>query len=207
VIGVAIDERFAGLLAVADEPKPGAAEAVGGLQRMGLRTAMLSGDNAAAARVVGARVGIAQVTAELLPEGKASAVRAARERGEVVAMVGDGINDAPALAEADVGIAVAGGTDVALEAADVTLVGGDLAGVPRAVTLAHAVRRTIRQNLFWAFFYNVTLVPIAAGALHGFSALPGFLRDLHPALAAAAMALSSITVVLNSLRLAGAGRR
>jgi Cu+-exporting ATPase len=206
VVGVVIDERWAGLCAVADEPKPGAGEAVRALRKQGLKVRLLSGDNAAAARAAGRAVGIDDVQAEVLPEDKARVVREARERGERTAMVGDGINDAPALAAADVGIAMGGGTDVALEAADVTLVGGDPLGVPRAVALSRATWTAIRQNLFWAFCYNVTLVPAAAGALHGVTALPAVLRDFHPALAAAAMALSSITVVLNSLRLGRRGR-
>jgi Cu+-exporting ATPase len=195
------------LLAVADEPKPSSARAAGALRGMGLRVVLLSGDNEAAARAAGRAVGIDDVRAGVLPEDKAQVVAASRGRGEVVAMVGDGINDAPALAAADVGIAMGGGTDIALEAADVTLVGGDPVGVPRAVVLSRAVMRTIRQNLFWAFFYNVTLIPVAAGALHAVSALPAVIRDFHPALAAAAMALSSITVVLNSLRLGRTARR
>jgi Cu+-exporting ATPase len=207
VVGVVVDGGWAGLLAVTDEPKPSSAHAVRALRRLGLRSVLLSGDNEASARAAARSVGIDEVVAGVLPEGKASVVERVRARGDVVAMVGDGINDAPALAAADVGIAMGGGTDVAIEAADVTLVGGDPVGVPRAVALSRATMRTIRQNLFWAFFYNVTLIPVAAGALHGIGALPAVLRDFHPALAAAAMALSSITVVLNSLRLGRTARR
>jgi len=207
VIGVVADGTWVGLLAVTDEPKPSSAHAVRALRGLGLRTVLVSGDNEAAARAVAHSVGIDDVLAGVLPEDKAAVVERARARGDVVAMVGDGINDAPALAAADVGIAMGGGTDVAIEAADVTLVGGDPVGVPRAVALSRATMRTIRENLFWAFFYNVTLIPVAAGALHGIGALPAVLRDFHPALAAAAMALSSITVVLNSLRLGRTARR
>jgi Cu+-exporting ATPase len=171
------------------------------LQELGMRVVLVSGDNKAAAEAAASTLGISEVIAQVLPEDKAAVVRRARADGAVVAMVGDGINDAPALAEADVGIAVGGGTDVAMEAADVALVGGDPRGAPAAVRLSRRTLRTIRQNLFWAFFYNVTLVPVAAGALHSVTALPAVIRDFHPALAAAAMALSSITVVLNSLRL------
>jgi Cu+-exporting ATPase len=131
-------------------------------------------------------------------------VRRYQEGGRLVGMVGDGINDAPALARADVGIALASGTDIAIEAADITLVKGDLAGVVRSLELSRTTLRTIKQNLFWAFFYNVALVPVAAGALHDVTVLPLIVRDLHPVLAAAAMAFSSVTVVMNSLRL---GRR
>ncbi|MBN1774372.1 MAG: copper-translocating P-type ATPase [Deltaproteobacteria bacterium] len=204
VVGVVVDGRWAALCAVTDEPKAGAAAAVRALRRQGLKVRLLSGDNAAAARATARTLGIEDVRADVLPEDKEHVVREARAQGERTAMVGDGINDAPALAAADVGIAIGGGSDAAIEAADVTLVGGDPLGAPRAVALSRAAWTTIRQNLFWAFFYNVTLIPAAAGALHGVTVLPDVLRDFHPALAAAAMALSSLTVVLNSLRL---GRR
>jgi Cu+-exporting ATPase len=201
VFGVEIDGRAAGLLAVADTEKPGAKDAVGALRAMGLSPIMLTGDAAAAANAIAGRVGIAEVVAGVLPEGKLQEVRRRQAEGGRVAMVGDGINDAPALAAADVGIAVGTGTDVAIEAAHVTLVKGDLAGVARALSLARATLRVVRQNLFWAFLYNLLLVPVAAGALHGVTFLPEALRDLHPAAAAGAMAFSSISVVLNSLRL------
>jgi Cu+-exporting ATPase len=165
---------------------------------------MLTGDNAEAAKAIAAKVGIDEVVAGVLPERKESTVREVQQRGGVVGMVGDGINDAPALARADVGIAIGTGADVAMEAGDVTLVGGELRGVARAIKLSRATMRTIRQNLFWAFFYNLILVPVAAGALHGLGWLPAFIRDLHPVMAAGAMALSSITVVGNSLRLSRA---
>ena len=171
------------------------------LGHMGLNTVMLTGDNELAAKAVAERVGIKQVVAGILPENKESTVAQAQEKGHGVAMVGDGLNDAPALARADVGIAMGGGTEVALEAGDITLVGGELSGVAKAIRLSRATMRTIRQNLFWAFFYNLILVPVAAGVLFPLTFLPGFIRELHPAMAAAAMALSSITVVTNSLRL------
>jgi Cu+-exporting ATPase len=189
---------------VADQEKQGARRAVAEVKEMGLTPMMLTGDQKRAARAVAQAVGIEEVEAGVLPERKEEAVRQAQERGHRVAMVGDGINDAPALARADVGIAIGGGTDVAMEAADITLVGGEVGGVARAIALSRATMRTIKQNLFWAFFYNVALVPVAAGVLHGVHWLPGIIRDLHPVLAAGAMALSSVTVVLNSLRLARA---
>jgi Cu+-exporting ATPase len=196
---VAVDGRAFGALALRDVEKVGAAASVEALHRLGVRTAMITGDGKLAAQATATRLGIDHVLAGVLPEGKADAVRAARAAGGSVAMVGDGINDAPALAAADVGIAIGTGADVAMEAADVTLVGGDPAGVARAIALSRGTMRTIRQNLFWAFAYNVALIPIAAGVLAPFQGLPHWIRELNPALAAAAMAFSSVTVVLNSL--------
>ena len=192
----ALDGRLAACLAVADPIKPTSAQAVRALQAMGLRVAMVTGDDRRTARAVARRLGIDAVMAEVLPAGKVDAVRALRAEHGRLAFVGDGINDAPALAEADVGIAVGGGTDVAVEAADVVLMSGSLAGVPRAVALSRAVIRNIRQNLFWAFAYNAALIPVAAGGLYP---LTGTL--LSPALAAGAMALSSVCVLANALRL------
>jgi len=157
---------------------------------------MLTGDRKATAEAVAREAGIDQVIAEVLPADKAAAVRRLREEGGIVAMVGDGINDAPALAEADLGIALGTGTDVAMEAAGVTLLRGDLAGVPRVLRLSRRTMRTIRQNLFWAFAFNSIGIPVAAGALY-----PFFGILLNPVFASAAMALSSVTVVTNSLRL------
>jgi Cu+-exporting ATPase len=191
-----------GLIGVADTVKEGSPEAVRSLLDAGLEVVMLTGDGERVARRIAAEVGIERVRAQVLPGEKADVVRELQQGGRVrVAMVGDGINDAPALAQADVGIALGTGTDVAMETADVTLMRGDLRSVPEALALSRATMRTIRQNLFWAFFYNVALIPVAAGALYSLSFLPMMLRALHPALAALAMALSSVTVVANSLRL------
>ena len=201
VMLVEVEGKVAGVLAVADQEKPNAREAINDLKQMGITPVMITGDNRLAAAAVASRVGIDQVVAEVLPENKEAEVRAAQEGGAVVAMVGDGINDAPALARADVGIAIGTGTDVAMEASDITLVGGDLTGVSRAIKLSKATMATIKQNLFWAFFYNAALVPVAAGVLHQVTWLPIYIRDLHPVLAAGAMAFSSVTVVTNSLRL------
>ena len=202
VVIAQVNDRAAALLGISDQAKPTAKAAVDALKALGIVPIMVTGDNERAARAVARQVGIEQVEAGVLPENKEQKVAQAQTQGKIVGMVGDGINDAPALARADVGIAIGTGTDIAMEASDVTLIGDDLAGVARAVALSRATMRTIRQNLFWAFFYNVALIPVAAGALHGVSGLPGFIRDLHPAMAAAAMAFSSITVVGNSLRLA-----
>ena len=197
---VATHERVLGLIAVADALKEGSGDAVRELQDAGLRVVMLTGDREATARAIAEEVGITDVRAELLPEHKVAAIRELQEAG-VVAMVGDGINDAPALAQADVGIAIGTGTDVAMETADVTLMRGDLRSVPVVFALSRATMRTIEQNLFWAFFYNVILIPVAAGALYSLAFLPMMLRALHPILAAFAMAFSSVSVVGNSLRL------
>ena len=209
-VWVAVDGRAAALLAVSDSVKPGAADAVAALRRRGLDVVMLTGDSRAAALSTASNLGIDAVVAEVLPEDKAARVAALQDEGRVVAMVGDGVNDAPALAQADVGVAIGAGADVAIESADVTLMGDDLGAVPAAVGLGRATMRTIRQNLFWAFAYNVALIPVAAGALYPLfsGGAPDALRPvlgefgfLNPVVAAAAMVVSSITVVSNSLRL------
>ena len=196
-----VDGGARALAAVSDEVRPTSSQAVRALVDMGIETVMITGDSEGAARAVASRVGIGRVIASVLPDRKDAAVREEQGRGRTVGMVGDGVNDAPALARADVGIAIGTGADVAMEASDVTLVGGDLMGVVKAIRLSRATMRTIRENLFWALLYNIALVPVAAGALHPIGWIPDFLRDVHPAAAAAAMAMSSITVVLNSLRL------
>ena len=200
-IVVAADGKPEGVFAIFDQEKPEAKQAIRALVDMGIEPVMLTGDNEKAASTIAAKVGIEKVIAGILPDSKEEEVRKAQQKGAVVGMVGDGINDAPALARANVGIAIGTGTDIAIESADVTLIKGDLTDLSKAIRLSKATMRTIRQNLFWAFFYNVGLIPVAAGALAGFAFLPLVIRELHPALAAAAMALSSITVVSNSLRL------
>jgi P-type Cu+ transporter len=193
---VAMGGEAAGIIAVADPIKPTSAAAVRALRQLGLEVVMLTGDNRHTAESVARRVGIDLVEAEVLPEHKRDAILRLQETGRVVGMVGDGLNDAPALALADVGIAIGTGTDVAVEAGDVTLMRGDLAGVPESVQLARRTLRVIRQNLFWAFAYNIVGIPVAAGVLY-----PAFGILLTPTMAAAAMAVSSVSVVTNSLRL------
>jgi Au+-exporting ATPase len=192
----ALDGRLAAIVAVADPIKATTPAAIAAMQALGLKVAMITGDNRRAARAVARTLGIDEVVAEVLPEGKVEAVRRLKAQYGRLAYVGDGINDAPALAEADVGLGIGTGTDVAIEAADVVLVSGSLAGVPRAVALSRAVLRNIRQNLFWAFAYNVALIPVAAGVLW-----PAFGLLLSPVFAAGAMALSSVFVLGNALRL------
>jgi P-type Cu+ transporter len=193
---VAVDGVAAGLITVADPIKPASAEAVARLHRLGIETVLLTGDNRATATAVARAVGIDRVVADVLPEGKLDEIRRLQAESRSVAMVGDGLNDAPALAQADVGIAMGTGTDVAMEAGAVTLMRGDPRGVPDAIDLARRTMRVIRQNLFWAFVYNVIGIPVAAGLLY-----PTLGLRLTPTMAAAAMAVSSVTVVSNSLRL------
>ena len=192
----AVDGRLAAILAVADPLKQTTPAAIRTLHDQGLKVAMITGDNARTAQAIAARLGIDAVVAEVLPEGKVQALRDLRAAHGSVAFVGDGINDAPALAEAEVGIAIGTGTDIAIEAADVVLMSGNLQGVATAIALSRATMANIRQNLFWAFAYNVALIPVAAGLL-----FPGFGILMSPVFAAGAMALSSVFVLGNALRL------
>jgi Cu+-exporting ATPase len=198
-IFVAIDGRLAGVIAIADPIKPSTAEALKALCEDGIRIVMLTGDNRTTAQAVAHKLGIAEIEAEVLPEQKSAVIERLRREGRVVAMAGDGVNDAPALAAADVGIAMGTGTDVAIESAGITLLKGDLTGIVRARKLSQAAMRNIRQNLVLAFVYNAAGVPIAAGALY-----PVFGILLSPMVGAAAMALSSVSVIANALRLRAA---
>ncbi len=195
-IFLSVDAKVAAVIAIADPVKSTTAEALAALAQEKVRVVMLTGDNRTTAEAVARRLGIAEVEAEVLPEEKSAVVEKLRKQGRSVAMAGDGVNDAPALAAAEVGIAMGTGTDVAIESAGITLLKGDLTGIVRARRLSEATMRNIRQNLFFAFVYNAAGVPIAAGVLY-----PTFGILLSPIIAAAAMALSSVSVVGNSLRL------
>jgi len=201
VMAVVEDDQPSGVIAVSDRVKPDSEDAVNHLRKQRLQVVMLTGDNPQTARAIAEPLGITDIVSEVRPDKKALRVKDIQDSGKSVAMVGDGINDAPALAQADVGMAIGTGTDVAIETGDVILSSGSLKGVPRAIQLSRATMRTIRQNLFWAFIYNIMLIPLAAGVLYPVAGLPDFLRQLHPILAALAMSFSSVTVVSNSLRL------
>lgn len=201
VMIVAQEKDLYGLISVADQVKPESAEAVRQLQKQGLEIFMLTGDNLMTARTIASKVNISNVFAEVKPDEKSLRVKALQKNNNKVGMVGDGINDAPALAQADIGIAIGTGTDVAIETADIILSSGNLLGAAKAIKLSKATMNTIKQNLFWAFFYNIVLIPVAAGILQPFEFFPDSLRQLHPIFAAGAMAFSSISVVGNSLRL------
>ena len=196
---VAVDGALAGTLMIADPIKESSRDAIARLRAMGLDVVLVTGDNATSAAAVARNAGIETVVAGVLPDGKVAEIQRLQQRGEVVAMVGDGINDAPALAQADIGLAIGAGADIALEAADVVLMRGDLRSAAQAIALSKRTMRTMKQNLFWAFAYNVIGIPIAAGVLY-----PAFGLLLSPILASAAMAFSSVSVVTNSLRLRSA---
>jgi len=193
--------KLSGLISVSDTIKPESKEAIAELHKQGLKVVMLTGDNLQTAQTIASQVNIDQIFAEVRPDEKSLKIKELQEMGSKVGMVGDGINDAPALAQADIGLAIGTGTDVAIETGDVILSSGSLKGVSRTIRISRATMRTVRQNLFLAFFYNAALIPVAAGILAPFDFFPAFLRQLHPILAALAMASSSISVVTNSLRL------
>ena len=211
VMFLSVDGKAAGLIALADTLKMDALAALKALQEMGIETVMLTGDNRRTAEAIAEEAGIDRILAEVLPEHKADEVKRLQREGRVVAMVGDGINDAPALAQADIGIAIGTGTDIAMETGDITLIRGELQGIATAISLSRRTIRTVKQNLFWAFAYNTALIPVAAGVLYlafssgdtpsGLKFILGDYGFLNPIIAAVAMAASSLTVVSNSLRL------
>ena len=204
VLWVSVAGKPVGLIAVSDVIKPSSRNAVEKLEQAGLRVSMLTGDNAHTAQAIADQVGITEILSQTLPQDKAGRIRELQANGAIVAMVGDGINDAPALAQADAGIAIGTGTDIAIESADITLLRGDLNSVAQAINLSTVTMRNIKQNLFWAFAYNTALIPIAAGVLAGFHSLPLMLRELHPIMAAFAMIGSDMVIVANALRLRNA---
>ena len=193
---LSVDGKLAGIIAVADTLKENSMKAVKELRRRGVEVIMITGDNKRTAKAIAKQVGIDSVLSEVLPEDKAEEVKKLQEAGKKVAMVGDGINDAPALAQADIGIAVGSGTDVAIESADIVLMRNDLTAVLTAIDLSHATLRNIKQNLFWAFAYNLVGIPVAMGLLHIFGG-----PLMNPMFAAVAMSFSSVSVLLNALRL------
>ncbi|HCY86915.1 MAG TPA: cation-transporting ATPase PacS [Desulfobacteraceae bacterium] len=201
VVVLADENQVKGLITVTDPLKPDSAEAIEELHRSGLKTVMLTGDNPQTARTIGREVGVDDIVADVRPDEKSGKIQDLQDGNKCVGMVGDGINDAPALAQADIGFAIGTGTDVAIETGDIILSSGRLTGIPKAIRISRQTMATIRQNLFFAFFYNIVLIPLAAGVLAPFEAVPDMLRQLHPILAALAMAASSISVVTNSLRL------
>jgi Cu+-exporting ATPase len=202
VLWVALENEAIGLISISDTIKENSPIAMEKLKKLELQVSIITGDNESTANEIAQQIGIEKVFAKVLPEDKNKVIKQLqRESDGLIGMVGDGINDAPALAQADVGIAMGSGTDVAIETADITLIGNDLRSLPQIIRLSKATMRTIKQNLFWAFIYNIILIPIAAGILYPFPDTPQFLRSLHPVLAALAMAFSSVSVVMNSLRL------
>jgi Cu+-exporting ATPase len=202
VVWVGADDHVLGLIAIADTVREEASFVINVLQKHGIGLSIISGDNQRTTESVARQIGITEVTSGVLPQDKSHYIEQYQENHKgITGMVGDGINDAPALASADVGIALGSGTDIAIEASDITLVSNNLVSVLHSLDLSKSTMRVIKQNLFWAFIYNIILIPVAAGILYPFDSVPEFLRSLHPMLAAAAMAFSSVSVVLNSLRL------